>query len=53
MLLDAGDNTRLDVVVFVLGLEDLDEVGHNLLCCAGTDFSALHDLDLNAENALA
>jgi hypothetical protein len=53
LLLNVGDYTRNDVVVLILGIENLNEVGHDLLGGASSDFGALHDLDLYAENALA
>jgi hypothetical protein len=52
-LLDVGNDGGLDVVVFVLGVEDLDEIGHDLLLVAVADLGALHDLDLEAEDTLA
>lgn len=42
-----------DVGVLILGLKNLNEVGHDLLGGAGADFSTLHDLDLEAQDALA
>lgn len=43
----------LEVSIFILGLEDLNEVGHNLLVGTDTNFGTLHDLDLDTEDTLA
>lgn len=48
-----GLHVRGDVVVLVLGLEDLDAVGHNLLVVLGSDLDTLHDLDLKTKDTLA
>ena len=41
-----------DVGIIILGLEDLDEIGHDLLVGADADFGTLHDLDLDTEDTL-
>jgi len=46
-------HVRGDVVVLVLGLDDSNAVGHDLLVVVGTDLNTLHDLDLKAEDTLA
>ncbi len=51
--LDVGNNIWVDVGVLILGFEDLDEVGHDLLGGASADFGALHDLDFKTKNTLA
>jgi len=44
----------LGLVAVVLGLGDLDEVGHDLVLAVGeTDLGTLHNLDLETENTLA
>merc|ERR1711950_115052 len=45
-----GDDLGLGVRIIILGLFDLDEVGHDLLLVADLDLGALHDLDLQTEN---
>jgi hypothetical protein len=51
--LDEGLNAGLDVVVIILGFADGNNIGHNLDGTVGTgDGSALHDLDLEAEDTL-
>jgi len=42
----------LGVIVFVLGLVDLDVVGHDLLFVSNLQLGALHDLYLKTENTL-
>jgi hypothetical protein len=53
LLLDVGGDVGNDVVVLVLGLQNLDDIGHDLLGSANADLGALHDLDLEAEDTLA
>ena len=45
-----GDDLGLGVGIIILGLFDLDEIGHDLLLVADLDLGALHDLDLQTEN---
>ena len=47
-----GDDLRLSVRIIILGLFDLNEIGHDLLLVADLDLGALHDLDLETENTL-
>lgn len=42
----------LDVGVLILGLEDLDHVGHNLLVGTDTNLGTLHDLYFKTEDTL-
>lgn len=44
---------RNDVGIVILGLKDLDEVRHDLLRSANSNFSTLHNLDLDTEDTLA
>jgi len=46
------DDLGLGVVVLVLGLGDLDEVGHDLLDTVSLDAGASHDLHLKTEHSL-
>ena len=43
---------RGDVVILVLGLQDLNLIGHDLLAGAHADLGTLHDLDLETEDTL-
>jgi hypothetical protein len=45
-----GNDLGLVVDSIILGLEDLDQIGHNLLGGSVTDLGGLHDLDLEAED---
>jgi len=45
-----GDDLGLGVGIIILGLLDLNIIGHNLLLIADLDLGALHDLDLQTEN---
>ena len=49
----SGDSVRSDVVVLILGLGDLNNVGHDLSVLADGELSVLHDLDLHTEDTLA
>ncbi len=49
----SGDGLGSDVVVLVLGLGDLDDVGHDLSELADGELGVLHDLNLAAEDTLA
>ena len=53
LLLDVGGDVGLNVSVVILGLEDLDAIGHDLLVGADADLDTLHDLDLKTEDTLA
>ncbi len=48
-----GNDSRGVVDSIILGLEDADQVGHDLLGGSNADFGALHDLDFNAEDTSA
>ena len=48
--LGSRDDLGLDVVALVLGLVDLDEVGHDFLVFADSLLSVLHNLDLDSED---
>lgn len=53
LLLVLGENLGGEVgVVLVLGLVDLDGIGHDLAVDAGADFGGLHNLDLDADHTL-
>jgi hypothetical protein len=52
VFLSVGNNVGLEVSVFILWLEDLNEVGHNLLVGTNANFGTLHDLDFNTEDTL-
>jgi len=52
VLLDVGDDVGSLGGVLLLGLEDLDDIGHNLLVSTDADLNTLHDLDLEAEDTL-
>ena len=43
----------LDVVDLILGLVDLNEIGHNLLVLSNDGGGTGHDLDLNSEDSLS
>ena len=47
-----GDDVGDDVGILLLGLVDLDEIGHDLLGGSVTDFDTLHDLDLKTKDTL-
>jgi len=42
----------LDVLVILLGLQDLDVIGHNLLVSTDADLGTLHDLDFKTKDTL-
>jgi hypothetical protein len=48
-----GDNGGGDVVVFFLGLDDLDEIGHDLEGSSFTELDGLHDGNLDTEHTLS
>ncbi len=52
-VLTNGNDSGDFVDSFVFGLEDPDQVGHDLLGGSNADFGALHDLDLDAEDTSA
>jgi hypothetical protein len=41
-----------NVCIVILWIEDLDEVGHNLLGSTNSDFGTLHNLDFNTKDTL-
>jgi hypothetical protein len=49
----SDEDVGLDVVALVLGLVDLDCVGHDLFVLAEGLFGVLHDLDLHTEDTLS
>lgn len=49
----SGDSVGGNVVVLLLGLVDLNNVGHDFSVLADSDLSVLHDLDLDSEDTLA
>merc|ERR1719272_135629 len=48
-----GDNGGGDVVGLLLGLDDLDEIGHDLEGRSLTKLDGLHDLNLDSEHTLS
>jgi hypothetical protein len=53
VVLTHGLNLGQNVGVLILGLEDLNVVGHDLLLLANTNLNTLHNLDFNTKNTLA
>ena len=47
------DSVGGNVVVLLLGLVDLNNVGHDFSVLANSNLSVLHDLDLDSEDTLA
>lgn len=53
LLLDVGSDGGLDLGVVILGVHDLDAVGHDLTVFTVANFDTLHDLDFKPKNTLA
>ena len=53
VLLLVRDDGGGDVVVLILGLEDLDEIWHDLGNVSDLDLGTLHNLDLESDNTLS